>query len=166
MNISQQSSPKHAWWLVATQLAALIIFSAAFTLSLAPYFFVPHEPLKCGLLDLQVNRNKNQVAKNLVVFNAIGRKSNLILIEHARRNVFSQHDWDCIAFMYADEDHIENDAKYLQSLKDDLGCSISRMPGLHWGDFSSNSFHQHLLQIMTIFLLSCRSISVQPKYKQ
>ena len=122
---------------LALYLLLLVFFSAAFTLSFAPYFFVQHKPLKCGSLDLhlQVNQNKNQVSKNLVVFNAIGRKSNLILIEHARRNVFSQDAWDCIAFMYADEDHIENDAKYLQSLKDDLGCSISRMPGLHWGDF-------------------------------
>ena len=116
-------------------LLLLFFFSAAFTVSWAPYFCVPHEPVKCGLLGLQVNQNKNQVTKNLVVFNAIGRKSNLILIEHARRNVFSQDDWDCIAFMYADEDRIENDAKYLQLLKDNLGCSISRMPGLYWGDF-------------------------------
>ena len=109
-------------------LLLLVFFSSAFTISLAPYFSVPHEPLKCGLLDVQVEQNKNQFAKNLVVFNAIGKKSNLILIEHARRNVFAQGDWDCIAFMYADEDDIENDAKYLQLLKDYLGCSISRMP--------------------------------------
>lgn len=120
---------------LAINLLLLVLLLAAFTLSLATYFFVPHEPLKCALFDLQIEQNKNQLTKNLVVFNAIGRKSNLILIEHARRNIFPQDDWDCIAFMYADDDDIENDSKNLQLLKDDLFCSISRMPGLHWGDF-------------------------------
>lgn len=70
-----------------------------------------------------------------MVFNAIGIESNLILVEHARRNIFSKGEWDCISFMYAGEDDIDNDAKYLLLLKDDLGCSISRVPGLYWGDF-------------------------------
>mmetsp|Transcript_8542 Transcript_8542/g.23965 ORF Transcript_8542/g.23965 Transcript_8542/m.23965 type:complete len:352 (-) Transcript_8542:300-1355(-) len=74
-------------------------------------------------------------ADNLVVFNAIGRSSNLLLVEHSRRNIFRKNNWDCIAFMYSKEDQVADDNIHLRHLKDELGCSISRIPGLFWGDF-------------------------------
>lgn len=74
-------------------------------------------------------------ADYLVVFNAIGRPNNLLLVEHARQKIFSKDKWDCIAFMYSKEDRISDDNTHLQHLKGELGCSISRTPGLFWGDF-------------------------------
>ena len=71
----------------------------------------------------------------LVVFNALGKIHNLALVENARRNVFKPNEWDCVAFMFAKEDRIPDDNPHLLNLKEELGCTIPRMPGTHWGDF-------------------------------
>lgn len=74
-------------------------------------------------------------SKNLIVFNAIGKRSNVPLVEHARRRVFTSDKWDCIAFMVSKEDRIPDDDVHLRALIDELNCSVPRTPGLHWGDF-------------------------------
>lgn len=84
-----------------------------------------------------------------MVFNAIGIESNLILVEHARRNIFSKGEWDCISFMYAGEDDIDNDAKYLLLLKDDLGLlnisgARSLLGGLSSFHFTNTDFKLQL----------------------
>lgn len=72
---------------------------------------------------------------NLVVFDAVGKKNNLALIEHSRRTAFKQDEWDCVIFMYAVEDKIANENEHLKNLQKELGCSVPRMPGVAWGDF-------------------------------
>ena len=109
------------------------LYSVAFSISVLLFFSFGREPTTCNLFDIK--RKKRISRDKLVVFNAIGRKSNLILVEHARREVFRKEEWDCVTFMYAKEHRIEADSKYLLLLNDDLDCSIIRMPGLHWGDF-------------------------------
>ena len=74
-------------------------------------------------------------ASNLVVFDALGKDNNLVLVEHARRAVFKPDTWDCIGFMYAKEDRIPDDDPHLRALIDDLGCTVPRTPGIFWGDY-------------------------------
>lgn len=71
----------------------------------------------------------------LVVFNALGRPSNLVLVEYARRNIFPSHTWDCVAFMFAPEYMIPDSNVHLRTLIDELGCTIPRTPGIFWGHF-------------------------------
>ncbi len=72
---------------------------------------------------------------NLVVYNSLGRQHNLALVEHSRRNVFKKEEWDCVAFMFGTEERIPDNDEYLITLRDELGCSISRTPGVQWGNF-------------------------------
>lgn len=72
---------------------------------------------------------------NLVAYNAIGKQENLALIEHSRRSVFKPQEWDCIIFMFVEEDVVPNDDQHLIRLQNELSCSVSRKPGIHWGDF-------------------------------
>lgn len=111
---------------------SLAFYSVVFSVTMLPFLFVAREPTIYNLFHI---KRRKGIRDKLVVFNAIGRKSNLILVEHARREIFHKEEWDCISFMYVKEDRIEADSKYLQLLDNDLGCSIIRMPGLHWGDF-------------------------------
>jgi hypothetical protein len=73
--------------------------------------------------------------KKLVVFNALGKVHNLVLVEHARRNVFQPDEWECVAFMFAKENRIPDENEHFRRLQDDLQCIIPRTPGIHWGDF-------------------------------
>jgi len=77
---------------------------------------------------------EDQHKKNLIVINTIGKRNNLVLMEHARRNIFSRDKWDCIAFMISNEEEVPNDDPYLRALQDELKCSVPRTPFLHWGD--------------------------------
>jgi len=86
-----------------------------------------------------------QPAKNLVVFNAIGKRNNIPLIEHARKRVFTPDKWDCIAHMVSKEDTVPDDDPHLRALIDELDCSVPRTPALYWGD---------LLQFITPTLVS------------
>lgn len=74
-------------------------------------------------------------SKKLVVFNALGKVHNLVLVEHARRNVFKPGEWDCVAFMFAKEDRIPKNNENLKKLQNELQCTIPRTPGIFWGDF-------------------------------
>ncbi len=78
---------------------------------------------------------KKSTANNLVVYNALGKRHNLALIEHSRRTAFKPDEWDCIGFMFAKEDRIPDDDPHLRRLIDELGCAIPRTPGIAWGDF-------------------------------
>jgi len=84
---------------------------------------------------LEISKGSRSSNDNLVVFNAIGKRNNLALVEHARRNIFKPDTFDCIAFMFSKEDRIPDNNAFLISLQNELGCSISRTPGLMWGDF-------------------------------
>jgi len=74
-------------------------------------------------------------ADNLVIFNAVGKTSNLELVKHSRKTSFIKDEWDCVVFMYAFEDSIPEDHEILKALRDELDCSIPRMPGVMWGNF-------------------------------
>jgi hypothetical protein len=78
---------------------------------------------------------KGSNADNLVVFNAIGKRSNLALVKHSRATSFVKGEWDCVVFMFAYEDTIPEDDETLIQLKDEYECSVPRMPGIMWGDF-------------------------------
>jgi hypothetical protein len=80
---------------------------------------------------LRARSTKNK----LVIFNAIGKRNNLALIEQARKIHFRSEDWDCVGFMFAYEDQIPNEDEHLRTLLDELGCTIPRMPGIDWGTF-------------------------------
>jgi len=76
------------------------------------------------------------VNKRLVVYNALGKRNNLVLVEDSRRNIFqSSKGWDCIAFMFALEETIPDNDMHLKNLRDELKCTILRRPGFHWGDY-------------------------------
>ncbi len=76
---------------------------------------------------------------NLVVYNALGHHHNLALVEHSRRNIFKPKKWDCVAFLSGvGGDKIPDDEEFLVTLRDELGCSISRPNGVvawDWGTF-------------------------------
>ncbi len=78
---------------------------------------------------------ERSTANNLVVYNALGKRHNLALVEHSRRTAFKPDEWDCVGFMFAKEDRIPDDDPHLRRLIDELGCAIPRTPGLFWGDF-------------------------------
>ena len=81
------------------------------------------------------DEGSRSTAKNLVVFNALGKINNLPLVEHSRRTIFQPDKWDCVAFMFAKEDRIPNNDTHIKQLRDELGCTITRTPGVMWGNF-------------------------------
>ena len=71
-----------------------------------------------------------------MVVNAIGRRAYLPYTVHAIQHHFSHDDgWDCIAFMYVNESHIPDSDQHLTLLRDNLGCTVIRTPGMYWGIF-------------------------------
>lgn len=108
----------------------------------APFLLVAYNIYGFGLTDItsflagipRVLRSRSTNDK-LVVFNAIGKRNNIALIEHARMNHFKPDEWDCMAFMFQAEDQIPDDDTHLRKLIDGLGCSIPRTPGIDWGNF-------------------------------
>jgi hypothetical protein len=84
---------------------------------------------------IRQDKRSRSTAKKLVVFNALGKKHNLPLVEHARRTIFKPAKWDCVAFMFAKENRISDDDPHLHRLQDELGCTIVRTPGVMWGTF-------------------------------
>jgi len=69
-----------------------------------------------------------------VVYNALGKASNLKLVELSRQNVFSTEEWGCILFMFAPEDTIPDENPYLTAIRY-LGCDVVRTPRVQWGVF-------------------------------
>jgi len=72
---------------------------------------------------------------NIMVIDALGKDQNLILVEHYRRYIFTSDKWDCVAFMFADEELIPDTNPHLRNLVDELECSVPRTPGVQWGSF-------------------------------
>lgn len=93
------------------------------------------EDIDTSMYEYTLNVLDRPKSKNLVVFNALGKINNLILVEHARRNIFKPDEWDCLAFMFAKEDRIPKNNTHLMTLQNELQCVIPRTPGIFWGDF-------------------------------
>ena len=88
-----------------------------------------------------IDESKKSTAKNLVVYNALGKtQNNLALVEHSRRTTFNPDEWDCVAFMFVKEDLIPDEDPRLRNLIDELGCSVPRRPG-----FVSSLYHSNAL---------------------
>lgn len=99
----------------------------------AVFFIVRKSPFDGMDTRITISRS---VSNNLVVFNALGARENLALVEHNRRKIFKPDEWDCVAFMFANGEEIPDDDVHLKHLKDDeLACTVVRKPGQHWGDF-------------------------------
>lgn len=129
-----------------------LLFSAITFSLLTEKYLIPANNLRVGVHISNSISDDVSSKHHLVVFNALGKRSNLLLVEHSRRHIFKAEKWDCIAFMFAKEDHIPNNDTHLQQLRDDQNCTILRMPKLMWGDF---------LQIITpTFISSYEYITV------
>mmetsp|Transcript_25963 Transcript_25963/g.32677 ORF Transcript_25963/g.32677 Transcript_25963/m.32677 type:complete len:344 (+) Transcript_25963:65-1096(+) len=85
----------------------------------------------------RVSRNllEKSNADRLVVYNSVGGANNLAFINHSRITAFPKEDWDCLIFMYVKEDHISDDDIHLINLRENLGCTVPRTPGMLWGTF-------------------------------
>mmetsp|Transcript_12594 Transcript_12594/g.15974 ORF Transcript_12594/g.15974 Transcript_12594/m.15974 type:complete len:355 (+) Transcript_12594:56-1120(+) len=74
-------------------------------------------------------------ADKLVVYNAVRGPHNLAFIHHSRHTSFPKDQWDCLVYMYAKEDEVPDDDEHLRSLRDKLGCTVPRTPGVQWVTF-------------------------------
>jgi len=74
-------------------------------------------------------------ADKLVVYNAVRGPNNLAFINHSRDTAFPKDEWDCLVYMYAKEDTVPDDDIHLRNLRDKLGCTVPRTPGVMWVTF-------------------------------
>ena len=70
--------------------------------------------------------------KKLLVMNAIGRADNLPFLIFSKERHFA--DWDCLAFMYVNEQVIPDNHVDLERLRE-VGCNVVRTPNVMWGVF-------------------------------
>ncbi len=83
-----------------------------------------------SIADELKNLLKRSAINNLVVYDAVGKRSNLALVEHSRRTAFNSDEWDCVVYMYVEEDHIPDDDENLKKLANEHECNIVRTPGI------------------------------------
>ena len=77
-------------------------------------------------------------SKNLVVFDALGRREAIQYSWFHKRQHFAH--WDCIAFLYVDESIVPEDDYHLRQLQqptehDSTACAVIRTPNVAWGVF-------------------------------
>eukprot|EP00977_Amphora_coffeiformis_P007470 scaffold1634_cov137-Amphora_coffeaeformis.AAC.9 len=70
---------------------------------------------------------------NLVVFDAVGRKTTTQYVRYNFENHFAQ-GWDCLVFIYVNETELPADEPNLVKLEEH-GCNLIRTPHVYWGTF-------------------------------
>lgn len=102
--------------------AVLLCCTSAFLL------FSSDESRSRKLLDRSTN-------ENLLIVDAVTKTVDLNIVAHNRHHIFTDDEWDCAVFTIATDQDIPKDNEFLSRLKNELNCSITRMPTAHFGDF-------------------------------
>ena len=79
-----------------------------------------------------LDRSTNE---NLLIVDAVTKMVDLNIVAHNRHHIFTDDEWDCTVFTIATDQDIPKDNEVLSRLKNELNCSITRMPKADIGDF-------------------------------